>query len=225
MRLELSRSFTGALVICCSSWWASACGADRPLSSGDPGATADDVDDSSATDDGNDSTGGDSTLETARTRVSTMYDRLLGIAVERATFMCGCEATDEASVSQCVRQSVTIPAPPIVQCTKDVLASDERSLEPLQCELSNYEAYLSCIQESTCDDFDNIVSCDVERLQRAEACDPLPWDLWAANKEQCEGVPQPEAFECDDGQRINSQWVCDHEADCADASDEVGCAF
>lgn len=176
--------------------------------------------------DGGANQGGNQNGNQARhARVSRLFDTLNEAVRDVRAFECECEIVGQPlTVDDCVRETLSVTPPPIVECNKTILASDERSIEPLECEAQTWVDYLECIRQSTCSDFDQIQNCQIERQTfKLKTCESLPWDLWAKVQSECYGVPQPNPFTCDDGEVISSDWVCDFDEDCKDGSDEKGC--
>jgi hypothetical protein len=158
-------------------------------------------------------------------QVSSVFDTLNTTVYNVRAFECDCEvAGTNQTVAECVDATLSVTPPPIVQCSIDMLATDERSLDSLHCEAQAGVDYLACLETSTCSDFDNILSCQVahDTYQRSN-CVSLPWELWAKVQTECYGIEQPPPFTCADGEIINSEWVCDLEPDCQDGSDEIAC--
>lgn len=160
-----------------------------------------------------------------RARVARLFDTLNQAVRDVRAFECACEIVGQPlTVDECVQETLSVTPPPIVECNKAILASDERSLEPLECEAQSWVDYLACIRRSTCADFEQIQTCQIERdTFKLRMCESLPWELWAQVQTECYGVAQPEPFTCDDGEVISSAWVCDFDNDCEDGSDEKSC--
>ncbi len=158
-----------------------------------------------------------------RQQVGELYTAILDATQGYAAFMCECEvAGTTETIEQCVWRTSPPIAPPIAECTQDVLGSDASSLPTLECTAQARTAYLECLQESTCLDFEHQLDCQIEYVTVAD-CPPTPWELWARNEVECIGRLPPAEHRCDDGTKIGADWVCDGEVDCPDASDEHGC--
>lgn len=164
-------------------------------------------------------------LDERYTQVSRLFDSLNQTVRAVRAFECECEIVGQPqTVDECVAATLSVTPPPIVECTKDVLASDDRSLDSVTCEAQAGVSYLECLRMSTCSDFEHILDCQIEYdTYKLTTCAALPWELWAQVQSDCYGIPQPPPFTCDDGEIINSEWVCDFEDDCEDGSDEVAC--
>jgi Low-density lipoprotein receptor domain class A len=158
-------------------------------------------------------------------QVSDLFDTLTTTVREVRAFQCACEVGGTTqTVAQCVEATLSVTPPPIVQCSIDILASDERSLASLSCDAQAETDFLACLTKDTCSNFDNILACQIDRdVYERTNCPSLPWELWAKVQTECYGIQQPPPFTCKDGEVISSEWVCDFEEDCADGSDETAC--
>lgn len=158
-----------------------------------------------------------------REKVGELYSAILDATQGYAAFMCECEiAGTTETIEQCVWRTSPPIAPPIAECTQDVLGSDASSLPALECTAYARTAYLACLTESTCLDFEHQLDCQIEYITLSD-CPSTPWDLEVRNRVECLGRLPPAEHECADGTKISADWVCDGEVDCPDASDEHGC--
>lgn len=192
---------------------ACACGSDAPLPPSTIGAQT-----------SSDSTGREPPQTALRQYVGELYGSIIDATQDYAAFMCECEVNGTTeTIEECVWRTSPPIAPPIAECTQDVLGSDETSLPALECTAAARVAYLVCLKESTCLDFEHQLDCQIAYMQAAD-CPTIPWELWARNEVECVGNPPQAEHLCDDGTKIGANWVCDGEVDCPDASDEHGCS-
>ncbi len=154
------------------------------------------------------------------------YLAILDLARERAEYFCECElqTTEGPDWERCLRDLNPTNPPPLLECTKRVLAQSPKALSSIECEMRINTDYMACVKSAaTCFDFAHITDCDINRITASLECEEFPWDVWALDQEFCWGNEQPPPFTCDNGKVINSAWQCDIEDDCGDGSDEAGC--
>lgn len=149
-------------------------------------------------------------------------DQLLEFGVAYAEFFCECEenATSGENFDACVARYVIPYPPPLLACTKNVYSRSDGALEALQCEEAFISEYIACLQASTCTDFDHITECETDRILSQIECPDMPYAVFAEDQESCYGRELPAPFECDDGEKIDPDLVCDLRTDCGDGSDE-----
>lgn len=154
------------------------------------------------------------------------YQELIELATVEATFWCECETeSDEGEAfEECMLETDSERPPPVLECTKGVLAKHPHALPSLDCRLGLQRTYIACIQGgASCLDFDHITDCQLDRITNDLSCEELPWDVTAKDQELCWGREVPPPFTCKNGRIINSALKCDIFDDCGDRSDEQGC--
>lgn len=200
-------------LVCATLLTSFACGSDAPLPPSTVGASA-----------ASEPVSGETPDTPLRQYVGELYGSIIDATQAYAAFMCECEINGTTeTIEECVWRTSPPIAPPIAECTQDVLGSDETSLPALECTAAARVAYIACLKESTCLDFEHQLDCQITYMQAAD-CPTIPWELWARNEVECVGNPPQAAHVCDDGTTIGENWVCDGEVDCPDASDEHGCS-
>jgi hypothetical protein len=161
----------------------------------------------------------------------------------RGEALCGCALPSEPNLGGCVDEesfapnavclSALVPsAPQRWRCWADVLQNEAACYEQGPC-LGNGQ-YPNCTYMQDCA---GAAYPELERFCRQRRCDPSAGPT-VFPRQICDGVcdcpdgsdernctPGSHVFECNDGQLIEVEGVCDieHLRDCADGSDELYC--
>lgn len=153
------------------------------------------------------------------------YNAILDASVDVAEFFCECEVADTTGedFEGCVGSYVTPPPPPLLYCSKEVYSQSEGAAAAIACQRTLVDAYVDCLMQSDCFDFDHIFECELDRILQDLECEDIPYVDWAREQENCFGRQMDEPFECLNGELIDPSWVCDLAEDCTDGSDEAGC--
>jgi hypothetical protein len=154
------------------------------------------------------------------------YQEWLDLSTAEATFWCRCETQIDvgSELDLCLSELDPPRAPPVVECSKSVLAKNAHALPSLSCRLGLQRDYVACVEStSNCLDFDHVNECNFARITGDLQCDELPWDVEATIQKRCWGRDVPPPFTCKNGKIINSALKCDIADDCGDRSDEKGC--